>query len=72
MVGHPQYYRQFGFDNVEELVYDGVPQEVFFVLTFDGTIPKAKVWFQKHLKQPANKRHNLIAAIFSTINMKPV
>ena len=30
LVGHPQYYRQFGFANVDGLVLEGVPQEAFF------------------------------------------
>lgn len=47
LVGHPQYYRQFGFENIEGLVYEGVPQEVFFVLSFDGKIPQGKVMFHE-------------------------
>lgn len=47
LVGHPQYYKQFGFRNVEELVFEGVPAEVFFVLSFDGTIPQGHVVFHE-------------------------
>lgn len=47
LVGHPQYYKQFGFRNVEELVFEGVPAEVFFVLSFDGTIPQGQVVFHE-------------------------
>ncbi len=47
LVGHPEYYRQFGFENVEGLVHEGVPPEVFFVLSFDGRIPQGKVEFHK-------------------------
>lgn len=50
LVGHPQYYRQFGFENVEGLACEGVPQEVFFVLSFDGTIPKGHVLFHEGFK----------------------
>lgn len=39
LVGHPQYYRKFGFENAAGLVLDGVPQEVFFALSFDGRFP---------------------------------
>jgi putative acetyltransferase len=46
LVGHPEYYRQFGFHNVEGLVHEGVPQEVFF---------RAMSYFTKHLPQMANK-----------------
>jgi putative acetyltransferase len=45
LVGHPDYYRQFGFENVDALVFEGVPKEVFFVLSFDGNIPQGKVIF---------------------------
>ncbi len=50
LVGHPQYYRQFGFKNVEGLVHEGVPQEVFFVLSFDGNIPQGNVMFHEGFK----------------------
>ncbi len=45
LVGHPQYYRQFGFENADGLIYEGVPGEFFFVLSFDGPIPGGKVIF---------------------------
>jgi len=41
LVGHPDYYRRFGFKNVMGLVHQGVPQEVFFALSFDGHVPQA-------------------------------
>jgi putative acetyltransferase len=50
LVGHPQYYRQFGFNNVEELVHEGVPKEVFFALSFDGNIPQGNVLFHEGFK----------------------
>jgi len=50
LVGHPQYYRQFGFRNVEGLAYEGVPQEVFFALSFDGNIPQGNVLFHDGFK----------------------
>lgn len=50
LVGHPQYYRQFGFKNVEGLVHEGVPKEVFFVLSFDGNIPHGNVMFDEGFK----------------------
>jgi len=50
LVGHPQYYRQFGFNNVEGLVHEGVPQQVFFTLSFDGYIPKGNVLFHEGFK----------------------
>jgi putative acetyltransferase len=50
LVGHPQYYRQFGFKNVEGLVHEGIPQEVFFALSFDENIPQGNVTFHEGFK----------------------
>jgi putative acetyltransferase len=47
LVGHPQYYRQFGFKNVTGLAFEGVPPEVFFVLSLDGNIPRGRVEFHE-------------------------
>ncbi|ALP54514.1 GCN5 family acetyltransferase [Candidatus Tenderia electrophaga] len=47
LVGHPDYYRKFGFRNVPELVCEGVPPEVFFALSFDGHIPHGVVTFHE-------------------------
>ena len=60
LVGHPQYYRQFGFINVERLIHKGVPPEVFFVLSFDGNIPEGNVTFHNGFK--ANGQHQSAAA----------
>ena len=53
LVGHPEYYRRFGFRNVEGLVYEGVPQEAFFILPFDGDIPLGTVRFHDAFKEDA-------------------
>jgi putative acetyltransferase len=50
LVGHPDYYRKFGFENVSGLVHEGVPQEVFFVLSFGGQIPQGTVTFHEAFK----------------------
>ena len=50
LVGHPQYYRKFGFENVTGLVHEGVPQEVFFALPFDGHFPQGNIKFHKGFK----------------------
>ena len=50
LVGHPDYYKQFGFKNVPGLVHEGVPQEVFFVLSFDGHNPQGTVNFHEGFK----------------------
>lgn len=47
LVGHPEYYRKFGFENVPGLVHEGVPPEVFFALAFDGRYPSGKVSFHE-------------------------
>ena len=47
LVGHPDYYRQFGFKSVLGLVVDGVPQEVFFALSFDEHTPRGIVAFHE-------------------------
>ena len=50
LVGHPDYYRRFGFKNVTGLVLEGVPPEVFFALSFDGRIPQGTVTFHEAFK----------------------
>ena len=50
LVGHPDYYRKFGFKNVSDLVCAEVPQEVFFALSFDGYIPHGEVTFHEAFK----------------------
>jgi putative acetyltransferase len=50
LVGHPQYYRLFGFQNIPGLVHEGVPEEVFFTLFLDGHIPQGTVEFHVGFK----------------------
>lgn len=50
LVGHPDYYRKFGFTHMAGLVLEGVPQEVFFALTFDGQAPHGTVVFHEGFK----------------------
>jgi putative acetyltransferase len=50
LVGHPQYYRKFGFENVAGLVVEGVPEEVFFALSFGGRFPQGHVTFHEGFK----------------------
>jgi putative acetyltransferase len=50
LVGHPDYYRKFGFKNISGLVHEGVPQEVFFALSFDGRYPQGTVVFHEGFK----------------------
>jgi putative acetyltransferase len=57
LVGHPQYYRKFGFENVAGLVHEGVPQEVFFALSFDGRFPHGIVTFHEGFKASGQSAH---------------
>jgi len=50
LVGHPEYYKRFGFENVPGLVCEGVPQEVFFALCVDGHVPQGTVEFHEAFK----------------------
>lgn len=45
LVGHPEYYRRFGFAHIAGLVFEGVPPEVFFALPFDTSSPQGAVCF---------------------------
>jgi putative acetyltransferase len=47
LVGHPDYYRKFGFKNVPGLVLEGVPPEFFFALSFDSQTPQGSVTFHE-------------------------
>jgi putative acetyltransferase len=47
LVGHPDYYKKFGFTNISGLVLEGVPQEVFFTLPFTEKVPKGIVVFHE-------------------------
>jgi putative acetyltransferase len=50
--GDPAYYRRFGFRNYPELVYEGIPQDVFLALPFNKKAPRGIVVF--HERFPAN------------------
>jgi len=55
VVGHPDYYRKFGFENAPECVHEQAPQEVFFVLSFDGHTPQGMVAFHESFKADGRK-----------------
>lgn len=50
LVGHPEYYKRFGFQNVPGLVCEGVPEEVFFAMLLDGPLPEGVVEFHEGFK----------------------
>ncbi len=55
LVGHPEYYKKFGFKNISGFVYEGVPQEVFLALSFDGQLPQGTVTFHEGFKAVGKK-----------------
>jgi putative acetyltransferase len=50
LMGHPDYYRKFGFINPPGLAVEGVPPEVFFALSLDGQAPLGTVTFHEAFK----------------------
>lgn len=56
LVGHPSYYRKFGFKNAPELRYEGVPPEFFFALPFDTHTPRGDVVFHEGFKAHGHQR----------------
>ncbi len=50
LVGHPEYYKCFGFQNSPTLAHEGVPAEFFFALSFDGLTPEGAVEFHEGFK----------------------
>ncbi len=47
LVGDPNYYGRLGFRNYPQLVHEGIPQEVFFVLPFTENVPQGIVKFHE-------------------------
>ena len=50
LVGHPEYYRKFGFRNMPGFVHEGVPPQFFVALSFDGHVPRGTVTFHEAFK----------------------
>ncbi|NJD54858.1 MAG: N-acetyltransferase [Nitrospirae bacterium] len=50
LVGHPEYYRKFGFKNMPGFAHEGVPPEFFFALSFNGHTPQGTVTFHEGFK----------------------
>lgn len=57
LVGHPDYYKKFGFKNVVELECKGVPLEVFFALSFNGNMPRGEVTFHEAFRADDQQKH---------------
>ena len=47
LVGDPGFYRRFGFRNIPELVYEGIPQEFFLALPFTRHVPQGIAIFHE-------------------------
>lgn len=47
VVGHPAYYPRFGFHRMAGLHFEGVPEEAFLALSFDGEVPQGFVAFHQ-------------------------
>ena len=47
LVGDPNYYKRFGFQNYPKLVHEGVPQEIFLALPFNEKVPQGTVIFHE-------------------------
>ncbi len=43
VLGDPGYYKHFGFENDDALIFEGVPAEYFMRLRLDGPLPAGKV-----------------------------
>jgi putative acetyltransferase len=71
LVGHPGYYRKFGFENAPGLGLEGVPPEVFFALSFDGPVPQGTVAFHEAFRadgRPAAAVENATAKFLAGYN----
>lgn len=47
LVGDPAYYKPFGFKNITQLMYEGIPQEFFLILPFTENVPQGIVVFHE-------------------------
>jgi putative acetyltransferase len=50
LVGDPNYYKRFGFQNIAGLIHKGVPQEVFLALSLNEHVPRGFVVFHEGFK----------------------
>jgi putative acetyltransferase len=47
LVGDPKYYERFGFKNIPDLIYNGIPQENFLALPFEDNKARGVVVFHE-------------------------
>jgi putative acetyltransferase len=50
LVGHPEYYGKVGFIHPTGFSYEGVPEEIFYAIAFDGQYPQGTVTFHEGFK----------------------
>ena len=50
LVGPPDYYKKYGFNNYPEMIHEGIPQEIFLILPFNEKMPKGIVEFHEAFK----------------------
>jgi putative acetyltransferase len=55
-VGHPEYYGKVGFIHPNGFSYEGVPQELFFAISFDGQYPQGTASFHEGFKAEASPK----------------
>lgn len=54
LVGHPDYYGKVGFIHPDGFSYEGVPQELFFAISFDDQYTQGTVTFHEGFKAEAS------------------
>lgn len=54
LVGHPEYYGKVGFLHPTGFYYEGLPEELFFAISFDGQYPQGAVTFHEGFKAEAS------------------
>jgi len=47
LIGHPDYYGRFGFENIEGLEYTNAPKQAIFALLFKGKLPQGQIQFHR-------------------------
>ncbi len=57
LVGHADYYRKFGFNNMSSLALDRVLQDVFFALAFGESEPQGTVVFHEAFQAGSHVEH---------------
>ena len=54
LVGHPEYYGKVGFIHPTGFYFEGVPEELFFAISFDEQYPQGTVSFHEGFKAEAS------------------